>query len=191
MTAPGEPPELPAHRLDPETLHEIYADPAAAEARIEQLRAEIRSAPDEIAELVARADLVVLLRGTDRLDEALREANAAVDRAEIAGTTVQQHTARVRLAHVHQWRGEFAEANVLFTELLAAGAQFGPVVEAFTHQHAGKNDYDQGHWADARDHFARAARIRDELELPEGERAASQVALAAALRRLDAHPEES
>lgn len=185
---PSEPPQLPAHHLDPETLREVYADPAAAAERIEQLRAEIRTAPDVIGELVARADLVVLLRGTGRLDDALREATAAVDRAEIAGTTAQQHTARVRLAHVHQWRGEFADANVLFTELLAAAGQFGPVVEAFTHQHAGKNDYDQGHWADARDHFARAAKIRDELELPEGERAASQVALAAALRQLVAHP---
>jgi tetratricopeptide (TPR) repeat protein len=176
---------LPEHRLDPETLREVYSDPAAAAARLVQLRAEIRAAPDAIAELVARADLVVLLRGTGRLDEALDEANAAVDRAEIAGTTVQQHTARVRLAHVHQWRGDFADANLLFTELLAAAAQFGPVVEAFTHQHAGKNDFDQGHWADARDHFARAAKIRDELELPVNERAASQVALAAAQRQLD------
>ncbi len=170
--------------LDPETLREVYPDPAAARARVEQLRTEIRAAPDEIAELIARADFVVLLRGLGELDEALNEADAAVDRAEVAGTAAQQHTARVRLAHVHQCRGEFAESNMLFTELLPAAARFGPVIDAFTHQHAGKNDYDQGHWGDARDHFARALAIREELELPENEIESSRVALAAAQRHL-------
>jgi hypothetical protein len=178
--------ELPPHTLDPETLREGYPDVSAVRARIDELRREIRDATDEIAELVARGDLVVLLRGIGELDEALHEGNAAVDRAELAGTPAQQHTARVRLAHVHQWRGEFAESNLLFTELLAAARQFGPVIEAFTHQHAGKNDYDQGHWADAREHFARARQIRDELELPDDQRLASRIALAAAERHLEA-----
>lgn len=171
-----------AYRLDPETLHESYDDPGAVQGRIDQLRTEVRIAPDDIAELLARGELVGLLRGSGQLDDALVEATVAVDRAELVGTPAQQHTARVRLAHVHQWRGEFAESNLLFTELLAAAQQFGPVIEAFTHQHAGKNDYDQGHWADARDHFARALAIRDELDLPEDQREASRLALAAAER---------
>ncbi len=173
------------YSFDPETLREVYADPAASRGRVDELRREIRDAPDEIAELTARGDLVVLLRGLGELDEALHEGNAAVDRAEIAGTAAQQHTARVRLAHVHQSRGDFAESNLLFTELLAAARQFGPVIEAFTHQHAGTNDYDQGHWADAREHFAHALRIRDELELPDDERLASRISLAAAQRKLE------
>jgi tetratricopeptide (TPR) repeat protein len=185
LPQPPEPPQLPPHTLDPETLREVFTDPSSVPTRIEQLRREVRDAPDEIAELIARADLVVLLRAGGALDEALDEANAAVDRAEIAGTQAQQHTARVRLAHVHQWRGEFAESNLLFTELLAASRQFGPVIEAFTYQHAGKNDYDQSHWADARDHFAAALKIRDELELPDEEREASRLALAAARRHLE------
>jgi hypothetical protein len=171
-----------AYTFDPETLHESYDDPAAAQQRIEQLRTEVRVAPDDIAELLARGELVGLLRGAGQLDDALDEAKQAVERAERLGTPAQQHTARVRLAHVHQWRGEFAESNLLFTELLASADQFGPVISAFTHQHAGKNDYDQGHWADAREHFARALAIRDELELPDDQRDASRLALAAAER---------
>jgi tetratricopeptide (TPR) repeat protein len=171
-------------RLDPETLREVLPDEAAARARIADLRTEVRTAPDDIAELMARGELVTLLRATGELDEALAEARTAVERAEIAGNRAQQHTARVRLAHVHQWRGEFAEANLLFTELLAEATRFGPVIEAFTRQHAGKNDYDQGHWADARAHFARALAIREELELPDDEIEASRVALAAADRHL-------
>jgi hypothetical protein len=171
---------------DPETLRETYPDTDAVTARIAQLRTDVRDAPDEVAELMARGELVVLLRAGDELDQALNEANAAVDRAEIAGTPAQQHTARVRLAHVHQWRGDFAESNLLFTELIPAAQQFGPVIDAFTHQHAGKNDYAQGHWADARDHFARALQIREELELPDDQQSASRIALAAAVRHLDA-----
>lgn len=181
MTEP-EPPLPPV--LDPQTLHESYPDEVLARARAEELRAELRSVPDEIAELVARGDLVDLLRGLGELDEAMHEAHAAADRAEIAGNTAMQHTARLRLAQVHQRRGEFADSNVIVTELLPAAEQFGPVIEAYTHQHAGLNDYAQGHWDDARDHFARALALRDELELPDDERAASRLGLEAAARRL-------
>jgi tetratricopeptide (TPR) repeat protein len=166
--------------VDPETLHEVYARPEAVRGRIQQLRAEVRDALDEIDELRARGELVDYLRGTGELDDALAEARRAVDRADIAGNGAQQHMARLRLAHVQQWRGDFAESNLIFTELLAVAAQFGPVIEAFTHQHAGMNDYDQGHWNDARTHFARALAIRDELELDEAE--VSRIALEAAER---------
>lgn len=176
------------YTVDPETLREVYSDPVAVQRRVEQLRADVRGAPDDIAELMARGELVGLLRGTGRLDEALAEGTLAVQRAEVVGTPAQQHTARIRLAHVHQWRGEFAESNVLFTELLAAAEQFGAVIEAFTHQHAGKNDYEQGHWADAGAHFARALEIRDELGLPDEQRASSRLALAAAQRHVKENP---
>ncbi|MCW2495372.1 hypothetical protein [Jatrophihabitans sp.] len=171
--------------FDPETLREIYADATAGQTRIAELRDEVRDAPDVIAELVARGELVTLLRVSGALDEALDEARRAADRAEIDGNRAQQHMTRLRLAQVHQWRGEFADSNLIVTELLAASGQFGPVIEAVTHQHAGLNDYDQGHWADARDHFARAAALRDELELEDGEPAESHAALAAAIRHLE------
>jgi tetratricopeptide (TPR) repeat protein len=173
-----------AHSYDPQTLREHYADPAAVRARIEKLRAEIRTAPDEIAELLARGELVGILRAIGELDDALSEGRRAVERAELAGTQAQQHLARLRLAQVHQWCGDFAQSNLAFTELMNAAGQFGPVIAAFTHQHAGQNDYDQGHYADARAHFGRALAIRREFELPDDQIAASQLALDAAERRL-------
>jgi len=169
---------------DPQTLHEVYPDPAAVRARIAELRTQIRTAPDDVAELLARGELVARLRGLGDVDDALAEGRRAADRAEHTGTPAQQHLARLRLAHVHQWRGEFAESNLAFTELVNAAEHFGPVIEAFTHQHAGKNAYDQGHWADARDHFARALAIRREVEVPEEQIASSQGALDAAQRHL-------
>lgn len=178
MTDPLEP------TYDPQTLREVYADPSSVRGRIAELRSQIRSAPDEIAELLARGELVALLRGLGELDDALEEGRRAADRADLAGTPAQQHLARLRLAHVHQWRGEFAESNLAMTELLNAVAQFGPVIAAFTHQHAGKNAYDQGHYGDARDHFARALAIRREYGVPEDQIASSQLAVDAAERHL-------
>lgn len=174
-----EPQELPPIAYDAETLRESFPDgPGEHRAR---LQAEVREAPDETGELLARGDLVDLLRIDGSLAEALDEANAAVDRAEIVGTAAQQHLARLRLARVHQWRGDFANANPLYTELLAAADQFGVIVEAFTFQHAGENDFDQQHWSDARDHFAQALEIRERLELDDA--ALSRTALATATRR--------
>jgi tetratricopeptide (TPR) repeat protein len=169
---------------DPQTLREVYPDPAAVQARLDELREMVRVAPDEVAELLARGELVGLLRGTGRLDEALEEGRRAANRAELAGSPPQQHLARLRLAAVHQWRGEFAEANLLFTELVAASGEFGPVIEAFTLHDAGKNAYDQGHFDEARDYFARALRIREQNELPDDQLESSRHAVAAAQRRL-------
>jgi tetratricopeptide (TPR) repeat protein len=173
----------PGYRIDPETLREVFDDPDEARGRVQQLRAEVRDALDEIDELRARGELVASLRVLGDLDDALAEAQRAVDRADMVGNGAQQHTARLRLAHVQQWRGNFAESNMIFTELLGAAAQFGPVIEAYTYENAGNNDYDQGHWPDARDHFARALELREQLELPEAD--ASRTALAAAVRHLE------
>jgi tetratricopeptide (TPR) repeat protein len=178
-------PDNLGYTVDPETLHEVYADPEAVRGRVQQLRAEIRDALDAIDELRARGEVIEYLRGLGELDDALEEARRAVDRADIAGNSPQQHMARLRLANVQQWRGDFAESNMIFTELLSVAGQFGPVIEAFTHEHAGKNDYDQAHWTDARAHFERALVIREELEVEEAE--SSRLALAAAVR----HCEES
>jgi tetratricopeptide (TPR) repeat protein len=170
---------------DPDTLHEVYPEEQVARERVAELRAEVRTAPDETAELLARGDLVDLLRGLGELDEALDEARRAVDRAELAGTPAQQHLARVRLAQVQQRRGGYVDSNIAFTELVHAAAGFGPVIEAYTHQNAGSNSYDQRDYAAARDHFARALGLREEFELPDEEIAVSRQALQAAERRLE------
>jgi hypothetical protein len=189
---------------DPVTLHEVYADETAVRQQIRRLDREFRSdaafhaaaaGPDAItitdawtSRLTSLGDLVVLVRGIGDLDDALTHGCLGVEWAAEHGTAAQQHTARMRLAHVEQWRGSFAESTMTFTELLAAAAEFGPVIEAFTHQHAGLNDYEQGLWSDAHGHFTRALAIRSALELPADQIEFSRLALAAAERRLPSPP---
>jgi tetratricopeptide (TPR) repeat protein len=173
-----------AHETDPETLHERYADPDAVARRVDELRVEIRDAPDPVGELLARGELVELLAGTGRLDEALEAAQSAADRADIAGNPAQQHMARLRLAGVHTLRGEFGSSTLLYTELLAAAERFGPVIEAVTCHTAALDAFGQHHWTDARDCFARALALREEYDLPDDERESSRRGLEAALRQL-------
>jgi tetratricopeptide (TPR) repeat protein len=169
---------------DPQTLREVYRDDAAVDARIVELRAELADPPDEVAELMARGELVSLLRGADRLDEAREEATAALDRAREVGTPAQQHLAELGLADVVQWQGDFGTSNVMFGHLLARATDHGPVVAAFTYQHAGRNFYDQGDYGRAEELFAQALAIREDLELPEDQVESSRLALAAARARL-------
>lgn len=170
--------------LDPDTLHERYANVPAARTRVAELREQVRAAPDEVAEFVARGDLVDALRCLGDLAEAVAEAVRAVDRAILDGTPAQQHLARVRLASVQQWSGEYGESNVAFTELGHAAGQFGPVVAAFTHDRAGRNAFDQADFAAAHEHFARSLALRQEFELPAEEIASAQFALDAAAKRM-------
>jgi hypothetical protein len=181
VTLPPEPPPALVPDLDPDTLVESFADPAAARTRADELRREIAVAPDDVAELVSRGDLVDLLRALGDADDALAEAQAAVGRAERVGTPVQQQLARVRLARVHTVRGEFADSTPLFTELLPDADRFGPVIAAYVRHAAGLDAFAQGLWADAREQLTAALRTRDELELDERE--ATRTALAAVDRR--------
>jgi tetratricopeptide (TPR) repeat protein len=172
---------------DPQTLREVYPDDAAVDARIAELRTELADPPDEVAELMARGELVGLLRGADRLDEARDAASTALDRAREVGTPAQQHLAELGLAQVVQWQGDFGTSNVMFGHLLARATDYGAVVAAFTYEHAGKNFYDQGDYTRAEELFAQALAIREELELPEDQIESSRLALAAARARLGEH----
>lgn len=69
---------------------------------------------------------------------------------------------RIRLAHVYQWQGAFEQSNALFAAALA-DCTADPALAAyldFAHQHAGKNAFDQGRYAEAAQHFERALALR-------------------------------
>lgn len=68
----------------------------------------------------------------------------------------------LRLAHVYQWRGQFEQSTPMFEELLSRAEKdrhLGLLLD-FAMQHAGKNAFDQGKYAEALSHFAGALALR-------------------------------
>jgi tetratricopeptide (TPR) repeat protein len=65
--------------------------------------------------------------------------------------------AGVRLAHVHQWRGEYQVADGIYTQALE-GAPDG--YRSFACLHAGKSRYEQGDADAAIRHLENAVRLR-------------------------------
>jgi tetratricopeptide (TPR) repeat protein len=132
-----------------------------------------------------RARLGGEARAAGHLDLALDVLRDAVALADRIGEPRDRVLARLRLAHVHQWREEWALSDSLFAGCLAAAESLDARDRSFVAQHAGKNHFDQGRWAEAEALFERALTLRGEL----GDAAlveSSRVALEAARGRLAA-----
>jgi tetratricopeptide (TPR) repeat protein len=168
-------------RFDPETLREVLdeADVVLLNRVRAGLTARLAAARDHAVRarlLSLRASLARSLRD---LDAALADGVSGLAHAEAAGDPRLLATVRVRLAHVYQWRGDFAAANTLFAAALAADVPSG--ARGSIHQHAGKCAFDEGRYAEAREHFERALALRrggDPALV-----ASTEIALAAVTRR--------
>ncbi|MEV0677267.1 hypothetical protein AB0I60_12190 [Actinosynnema sp. NPDC050436] len=143
-----------AYHVDPLTLKEIPADEAALQRVLADPRPRTHRAWTERG-LAAR-----LLGRLDVAEQALLTAL----------TLEPGPAAHLRLAHVWQWQGRYAEADAEYARWFD-----GPVAD-FAHQHAGKSRYDQGDWRGAQEHFRQALDAREDEDL----RASSALALDAA-----------
>jgi tetratricopeptide (TPR) repeat protein len=183
----GDPEELIAGyrwRFDPDTLREVL-DPADT-ALFERIRAGLGDKAAAAGDDAVRARLLSLRASVARilldLDGALADGRRALDYAEAAGNPRLLAGVQIRLGHVHQWRCEFEPAERLFAAALAA--DLPDPARATVEQHAGKFRYDQGRYAEARDHFARALELRrDQPDSDPDLVVSSEIALAAARRR--------
>ena len=98
----------------------------------------------------------------------------------IAGEGEGFAIAQARLAHVLQWRGDFADADQLFAE--ANSTELPDRLRATMHEHAGKSCYDQGRYIEACNHFEKALELR-KVEDPEL-MARTELALDAVFRKV-------
>jgi tetratricopeptide (TPR) repeat protein len=169
-------------RFDPDTLREVLdeTDTALFHRVRAGLTAKLAAAGDD----ATRARLLSLRAAVGRslmdLDRAVVDGRRGLAHAEAAGDARLIAVAQVRLAHVYQWRREFGEADRLFAAALAA--DLSPAARASVRQHAGKNLFDQGRYAEAREHFERAREVRRDGD-PDL-LASTEVALDAVRRRL-------
>jgi tetratricopeptide (TPR) repeat protein len=171
--------------IDPDTLREVARAPAELTALRAELTGELDGVdedaePARVAELAGRR--AVLSRALGDLDLALADGHRALAAAQRADDPGLVAVARARLAHVHQWRGEYGDSDALYEQCLAEAAALPAGLRAALHQHAGQSCYDQQRYAEAAEHFAEAVRLRQD-----GDPAlldAAERSLAAARRQL-------
>ncbi|WP_239088075.1 WG repeat-containing protein [Planosporangium mesophilum] len=149
-------------RYDPDTLREVVEG-----ARIDELaevRRQLTEKLDGMADNGPRARLLSLRAVVSRLlgdlDKALSDGKLALAHAEATGQLRRIAIAQARLAHVMQWRGEYEEADRLFT--LANSTELPDRLRATMHHQAGKCAYDQGRFIEACTHFEKALELRKE-----------------------------
>lgn len=133
--------------------------------------------------------LVVCARMLHDYPAALAAAQTALALADRLGDARLALVNQARLAHVYQWQGDFARSNALFGKLLDACAT-NPDLASYRDsicQHAGKNLFDQGRYAEAAALFEEALALREQRGNAELI-ASAQLALRVTRERLDQHP---
>ncbi|MPZ25298.1 MAG: hypothetical protein GEV12_02290 [Micromonosporaceae bacterium] len=145
-------------RFHPETLREIVENPE----ELRELRDRLTDKLDGATDNPTRARLLslraVVSRNLGDLGKALADGKLAVVHAEATGQLRRIAIAQARLAHVLQWRGDFAEADRLFA--LANSSELPERLRATMHEHAGRSCFDQGRYIEACNHFERSLDLR-------------------------------
>jgi tetratricopeptide (TPR) repeat protein len=97
-----------------------------------------------------------------QLDSAEASLKSAVEMSQSVLDARLVYINELRLAHVYQWQGRFELSTPMFEELLVRAEKdrhLGLLLD-FAMQHAGKNAFDQGKYAEALSHFAGALALR-------------------------------
>ncbi|WP_250030366.1 WG repeat-containing protein [Paractinoplanes maris] len=144
--------------FDPRTLREQIEDDEPMWVVIDRLTDKLEYAErdaDRARLLSLRAVASRLLRD---LDPALEDANAALVHAEAAGDLARTATVRARLAHVLQWRGDYAAADRVYAE--ADSAELPARLRAEIRELAGRSAFEQGRYLEAVNHLEGALDLR-------------------------------
>lgn len=159
-------PALPAldWHLDA-SLREVPVDPPAfareVDARVDAI-STVRSHPARLLAMLAEA--APLLRIAGRLEEARKTASAAVALAELLEDGALAFANQLALAQVLQREGRFELSTPLYDQLVAQ-ARSMPAHADRLHEvlfEAGRNLFDQGHFAQAARCFRESQALRRE-----------------------------
>jgi tetratricopeptide (TPR) repeat protein len=145
-------------RFDPETLRELVDDPEQLRAVRDRLTDKVEYAERDSVRARLLSLRAVVSRILGDLGRALTDGREALGHAEATGELRRTAIAAARLAHVLQWRGEFAEADKLFAE--ANSVELPDRLRAEMYELAGRSAYDQGRYIEAMNHFEAALDLR-------------------------------
>ncbi|AGZ40150.1 WG repeat-containing protein [Actinoplanes friuliensis] len=144
--------------FDERTLREVVDDPD----RLLDVRDRLTDKLEYAERDTVRARLLSLRAVVSRvlgdLGRALADAREALRHAEATGELRRTAIVQARLAHVQQWRGDFAEADRIFEE--ANSVELPDRLRAEMHVQAGKSCYEQGRYLEACNHFEAALELR-------------------------------
>jgi hypothetical protein len=145
-------------RFHHESLRELVEDPDELRQLREQLTDKLNRASDNPTRARLLSLRAVVSRILGELGKALADGKLALAHAEATGQLRRIAIAQARLAHVLQWRGDFAEADRHFA--LANSPELPDRLRATMHEHAGRSCYDQGRYIEACNHFERSLDLR-------------------------------
>jgi len=167
-------------RFHHDTLRELVDDPDLLRDLRDRLTTKLTPATDNPTRARLLSLRAVVSRILGDLSKAMSDAKMALMHAEATGELRRIAIAQARLAHVLQWRGDFADADQLFAE--ANSTELPDRLRATMHEHAGKSCYDQGRYIEACNHFEKALELR-KVEDPEL-MARTELALDAVFRKV-------
>ncbi|MBO3738486.1 WG repeat-containing protein [Actinoplanes flavus] len=153
--------------FDPRTLREQVDEPDRLWDLVDRLTDRLEYAERDNVRAGLLGLRAVVSRVLGELDDALADGREAVRHAEASGELRPVSIAQARLAHVLQWRGEFAEADRLFAQ--ADSPELPGRIRAEISELAGRSAFEQGRYLEAVNHFERALNVRrsDDPELVE------------------------
>ncbi|GAA1856656.1 hypothetical protein GCM10009687_24630 [Asanoa iriomotensis] len=170
-------------RFHHETLRELVEDPEELRSIRDQLTTKVDAASDNASRARLLSLRAVVSRILGDLGKAMADGKLALAHAEATGELRRIAIAQARLAHVLQWRGDYAEADRL--NALANSPELPDRLRATMHEHAGRSCYDQGRYIEACNHFEKALDLRkvDDPELI----SRTEQALDAVLAKVEKH----
>ncbi|MET0495680.1 MAG: WG repeat-containing protein [Actinoplanes sp.] len=145
-------------KFDPLTLRELVDEPEQLERVRERLTDKLEYAERDAVRARLLSLRAVVSRVLGDLEPALADGLEALRHAEATGELRRTSIVQARLAHVQQWRGDFAEADRLFEE--ANSAELPSRLRSEMHVHAGRSCYEQGRYLEACNHFEAALELR-------------------------------
>ncbi|MGZ3805842.1 MAG: GNAT family N-acetyltransferase [Pseudobdellovibrionaceae bacterium] len=162
-------------------LRFIPKDRESLEIYIVQLKNKLKASQDLSERVNLQGELGVHLRALDLFDEAEAALQEVIEIIKENGLGLRKEIQnKIRLAHVFQEAKKFKQSNLLFVEIIRLCRtvdELNPLFH-FALQHAGKNEFDQGKYSSALQHFEETLSLRLKELVPLDQIESTRTALA-------------